>query len=480
MTRPTAGPVCLAALAALSLACSDAAAPDLLAPDEAAGSHVPVAAVIPEPLPVPAGGSGGQALVLNNRGQIAGSIVVPGGRRRTAIWRPDGSVVDFAAPGAVLTHPGAMNDAGQLTVHYTEPGRVGALLWEDGVETEMGAMGPGGPTIPRAMNSLGAVVGQSGPAPDVDVMRAFLWTRAGGMTGFAAPLDYRSHAFDLNDRGQVVGVYHPASGADGIPYLWESGSHVVLPSTAGATATPMFINNAGMIAGSLRTPDGRTRPAVWEDGALTDLGFPLGHASVRGLSEGGHVVWFTDDPYDPGVSRQGFIWDGATITDLGPVLSPPTVNRHGWATVNRSGPTSAVWQEGQWIELAPLGPDGGVHANAINDIGDVVGFSSVGSHTGIVPVRWVIPVPPELLLDRLADELDRLADSGVNAGLIHSLRMQLNATLALLAADATPAARGHLRAFIREVQALIRSGAIDPEDGAWLIELAERALANSH
>jgi len=111
--------------------------------------------------------------------------------------------------------------------------------------------------------------------------------------------------FDMNDAGDVVGRSYIDTGCG--PFclppqdnvVWRGGNRIVLPSVPGqstATQFPSFINNQGVIGGSVGDPPLNAQAAVWTPsgagytaqliGSLPGMPF----ASVAGLDDQGRMV----------------------------------------------------------------------------------------------------------------------------------------------------------------------------------------------
>ncbi len=157
----------------------------------------------------------------------------------------------------------AINDAGHVVgSSYTTritglAPRRHALLWQDGVMTDLGVLSGDDESGAGAINNFGQIVGSSGhvdPRTNERISRVFLY--AGGvMTALPVP-SRESYAGDINDSGVVVGTMRAGSGdlssyhayiyADGVVTnlndLIPSGSDLHLASATG-------INNAGQIVG---------------------------------------------------------------------------------------------------------------------------------------------------------------------------------------------------------------------------------------
>jgi probable HAF family extracellular repeat protein len=79
-----------------------------------------------------------------------------------------------------------------------------------------------------------------------------------------------SHAFDINNRGQIVGRVENNEGHSR-PFLHENGILRELPTLGGIRATAYAINEQGVIVGHSRDFDGEPHACLWVDGQIYDL-----------------------------------------------------------------------------------------------------------------------------------------------------------------------------------------------------------------
>ena len=183
------------------------------------------------PLPALPGGYDSYAADVNNRGQVVG-------------WAEDGihdstcnkptQVLQFEAViwGPNLTemtqlspYPGdpdsaatAINDSGEVVgISGLCSNAVGgasaihALLWENGKPVDLGNIGGKAWNTPTSLNNRGEIVGFANTSGDENAALSpvsFLWTKETGKMEKLPRLDddQTSAAYDVNERGQIVGV----------------------------------------------------------------------------------------------------------------------------------------------------------------------------------------------------------------------------------------------------------------------------------
>jgi probable HAF family extracellular repeat protein len=233
------------------------------------------------------GGDNGYAAGMNDLGQIAGWA-------ETTFHDPTCNppqVLQFEAvvygPGPGEIHPlppypgdpdgsaTAVNDKGQIVgISGLCSNAVGglsakhALLWENGVPTDIGSLGGQAWNTPTAINQQGDVVGFS-DLPNDDPAHpnyhAFLWTRKTGIRDLGTlPGDVRSQALGINDRGQVVGLsvdpsHHLRA------FLWQDGAmtdlNTLVPAGSPFLLYANDINDRGEITGEAFDSSSGTAPA---------------------------------------------------------------------------------------------------------------------------------------------------------------------------------------------------------------------------
>jgi probable HAF family extracellular repeat protein len=225
-------------------------------------------------MPLPTlGGNNGIAFDLNNRGQVAGSAEnttqdptcpAPSLEAKPVIWEKDEIQELPTFTGDPLGAALSINDDGQAvggsfdcSVSVSH-----ALLWHHGTVTNLGNLGGVTNNIAQNINNQGQVVGFSDLPGDTN-FHAFLWTDSNGLRDLGTlPGDVFSFANGNNDRGQVVG------GSCDIDFdcravLWQNGALADL-NTLIPAGFPLFlveafdINSRGEIVGLAETGTGET------------------------------------------------------------------------------------------------------------------------------------------------------------------------------------------------------------------------------
>jgi probable HAF family extracellular repeat protein len=220
------------------------------------------------------GGTNGQALGINNRGQIVGEAETPNVdpcspfalQVEAVVWR-DHQIEQVLPPlGGTVAVANAINDNGDAVgLSGCITGNVYAVLWQHGTPINLGTLGGVAGNIPFAINNRGQVSGQS-DLPGDTLHHGFLWqngvmTDLGGLPGLPT-----TQADDINNQGQVVGVAQDANSdeSSGVAFLWENGvltdlNTLIPPNFPLFLAEALSINDRGQIAGYGRLSNGDHR-----------------------------------------------------------------------------------------------------------------------------------------------------------------------------------------------------------------------------
>jgi len=269
--------------------------------------------------------------------------------------------------------------------------------------TDLGTLGGTFGTA-NGVNNSGAVVGSANLPGDTE-SHAFLWSKGikSDLSTFGGP---NSFANSLNERSEIVGGAETSTpdplGEDFcgsnlicLPFLWQDGHMVPLPTLGGNNGIASGINSRGQVAGQAEntTPDPTCpsppvrlefRPVIWEKGEIqqelpTIGGDPDG--SVQAINDNGQAVGQTGDCTSP---FHAVLWNKGTPTDMGTsgglLLNPFGINNRGQIVGFASSSDFSVlvaflWQNGVATELGTLPPDVFSLAIGINDKGQIVGDS---------------------------------------------------------------------------------------------------------
>lgn len=289
-------------------------------------------------------------------------------------------------PGQAL----GINDRGLIigvTPNVQSP--TSAWLYRKGERTELGTLG-GEQTVPRAISQAGQVVGRSQNAQGD--WRAFLRHNDGRMIDLGTLGGTQSEATAINRRGEVVGWSEDGTGRRRA-FVWRNGRMEDLGGPEGGSSTALGINKLGQVVGSA-TPDGELqRSVLWErDGQIVDLhayfpfqDLPSPSSRAVDINDVGQIV-------GDGYMGEGFGYrldalDRGSFTWLWAGYAPflTAINNEGIAVGcgadEYDGCHAHQWGfDSLWLPcLQEVHAPGGCGADDINDKGQVVGWSRIGT-----------------------------------------------------------------------------------------------------
>lgn len=188
---------------------------------------------------------------------------------------------------------------------------------------------------------------------------------------------YTSIAWDINNRGQVVG-------SSGNAFLYNGGSMTDLSVVIGGRGgSAQGINNAGQIVGwYMATNEWTNRAFLYSDGMLTDIGSLGGYQIwANAINDAGQIVGWSGLYGRPGV--HAFLYANGAMTDIGTLGGNSSeandINNRGQIVglAHYSGGDyhPFLYSEGVMTDLGSLGGRRSA-AYGINDNGQVVGASS--------------------------------------------------------------------------------------------------------
>ncbi len=236
------------------------------------------------------GGPNGFATGANNRGQVVGwaenTVRDPTCQApqvlqfRAVIWGPGRNQIRQLSvfPSDTSSAATAINNRGQVVgISGTCDQAVGrytakhAVLWEDGIVTDIGNLGAEWWNTPTAINQRGDVVGFAGRPgdPEGNILRAFIWTRRDGirpLDPLPLPGHVHTEAYGINESRQVVGLSCDANFVDCRAFLWEDGvmkdlNDLKSPGYSARLEHGRDINDQGEITGRAINPSTNERTA---------------------------------------------------------------------------------------------------------------------------------------------------------------------------------------------------------------------------
>jgi len=233
------------------------------------------------------GGSNGYASGVNNLGQIVGwaentvhdtTCNPPQVLQFEAVlYGPNNQITELPPlPGDPDGAATAINDSQQVVgISGICSNAVGgasaahAVLWENGMPTDLGSLGGSEWNTPTAINKNGDIVGFSDLPGDENGLNfhAFLWTASGGMEDLGAlPGHAISEALGINDRGLIVGESCvDATFTDCKAVIWHNkiiaDLNTLVPRGSMTLVFANDINSSGEIAGGAFDPTTEQSPA---------------------------------------------------------------------------------------------------------------------------------------------------------------------------------------------------------------------------
>jgi probable HAF family extracellular repeat protein len=244
---------------------------------------------------------------------------------------------------------------------------------------DLGTLPGGADAQAILINEAGQVVGYSytGSAPTPPfcpfplITGSFIWEKGKGMRDLGGLGGTCTLAFDLNDRGQIVGGSNLPGDQLSHAFLWDNGSmHDLGGSLGGSFIVANAINEAGIAVGNAYFPgDTIFHATLWTQiGQLTDLGV-LGTdqcSYATGINERLQIVGGSLSSCPPNnFEVRAFLWEDGTMLDLNALIAPDaTLHLQTIETINNRGEIAGQGADAlNDAHAFPLIPCDGEHPN---------------------------------------------------------------------------------------------------------------------
>jgi len=261
------------------------------------------------------GGEDSKAYGINDTGQVVGMAENSVALQRPALWQ-DGLLFDIdVVSGDDIGEAVAINDAGQIAGNSVD-GVPKAFVDDDGTKTDFSPLFTVlGPSYAEDINEAGDVVGYQWLAAE----GAFLYS-GGVITELDDEIGGEANrAYGINNSGQIVGYWRNTFG-DRFAFAYSDGAKTDLGGFGGGDHEAWDINDDGDIVGYAAVSGGALHAAMWHSTmGKVDLGVLTGGvaAEARAINNAGQVVGWSEIS---GGTHHAFLYESGTMTDLNDLL----------------------------------------------------------------------------------------------------------------------------------------------------------------
>jgi uncharacterized membrane protein len=297
---------------------------------------------------------------LNSKGEVVGDVFDQDPFLTQAFLWKDGSYVrlgDRIFAGALNTHAVAINDRTQVIGDFLTPDRIFEqyLLDKRGVTYLVGDFAD-----PQEINDHGEIVGVV--RSDISIQGA-VWSNGETLPLPMAPGHFLANAFDINNKGTVVGLGETLEGhIDALAWFAPyTTAPTVIPLPANLRISPgvLGVNDRDEVIFSVGLESGGGRGAVWSPGRPVQILDPLTgheHSSAEDINRASLIVGISVTA----LSSTATVWRGGQTCALQDLVKTPELEGR-WTVarrVNERGEVLALLEPSPvgagWFVLRPI------------------------------------------------------------------------------------------------------------------------------
>jgi len=284
-------------------------------------------------------------------------------------------------PGAIVTVPIGINNAGQISGYYENgPGSHG-FLYNGGTFTTVDVPSAPGETSGAGINNTGLITGSYSDATGthgfVDNGGTFTPIDVPSATGFTV-------AFGINDSGLISGYYVDGTGNHG--FLDNGGTFTILdnPSATPGITYALGINNPSQIVGYYYDAAGY-HGFLYSGGSFTTINHPSAPNSTVafGINSGGQIVGY----YIDGSGQHGYVYSGGTFTTID---DPSATGGTTPTGINDTGLITGFYNDGTGSHGFLATPPPPPYVAAIQPPINSDGSGVFSAKRGVVPVKFTL------------------------------------------------------------------------------------------
>ncbi|MGI5819225.1 MAG: hypothetical protein ACOX9R_14145 [Armatimonadota bacterium] len=268
------------------------------------------------------GGDAGQALAVNQSGQVVGWSRLPGTDTFHAFLWDNGNMTELGTLEAGgNSQASGINSQGVICGTSDVAGaNQRAFRYAGGQMEDIGALSPWVNAAAMDINDAGDIVGDASN-------HAFIW-RDGQIQEMPTP-EESGWATAVNSRGTIAGVFWRADLGASHAFRGTATRAVDLDPAGTSRSWAYGINDAGAVVGC--RAEGQYRHAfIYRRGSMRHIGSLGGNqAEAHGINNDGVIVGFDFAVTQGGHVVHAFVWDGA-MHDLNDLLDQQS---QGWTLV---------------------------------------------------------------------------------------------------------------------------------------------------